>query len=79
MKTVTELPLQDCQPGREEVARGARMRPLLGTEFFVNFPISTQDGGIGLTCSHIIEGAARVGCHALVLGRVAAAFVRGSM
>ena len=38
-----------------------------------------REGGLGLTSSISIEGAAYIGCHALVLGRVVAASARGNL
>ena len=37
-----------------------------------------REGGLGLTSSSSIKGAAYIGCHALVLGRVVAASARGN-
>ena len=37
------------------------------------------EGGLGLTSSSSIKGAAYIGCHALVLGRVVAASARGNL
>ena len=38
-----------------------------------------QEGGLGLTSSSSIKGAAYIGCHALVLGRVVASPTRGDL
>ena len=38
-----------------------------------------REGGLGLTSSSSIKGAAYIGCHALVLGRVVAASARGNL
>ena len=38
-----------------------------------------QEGGLGLTSSISIKGAANIGCHALVLGRVVAASAQGNL
>ena len=38
-----------------------------------------REGGLGLTSSISIKGAAYIGCHALVLGRVVAASARGNL
>ena len=43
----------------------------------VHLPI--REGGLGLTSSTSIKGAAYIGCHALVLGRVVAASARGNL
>ena len=41
--------------------------------------IDIREGGLGLTSSSSIKGAAYVGCHALVLGRVVAASARRNL
>ena len=38
-----------------------------------------REDGLGLTSSNSIKGVAYIGCHALVLGRVIAAFTRGNL
>ena len=38
-----------------------------------------QEGGLGLTSSSSIKSAVYIGCHALVLGRVVAAYARGNL
>ena len=38
-----------------------------------------REGGLELTSSSSIKGAAYIGCHALVLGRVVAASARGNL
>ena len=38
-----------------------------------------REGGLGLTSSSSIKGAAFIGCHALVLGRVITASARGNL
>ena len=42
-------------------------------------PPAIREGGLGLTSSTSIKGAAYIGCHALVLGRVVAASARGHL
>ena len=48
-----------------------------GTLRQAHLPI--REGVLGLTSSISIKGAAYIGCHALVLGRVAAASARGNL
>ena len=38
-----------------------------------------REGGLGLTSSSSIKGAAYIGCHALILGRFVAASARGNL
>ena len=41
--------------------------------------LSIREGGLGLTSSSSIKGAAYIGCHALALGRAIVAFARGNL
>ena len=41
--------------------------------------LPVREGGLGLTSSSSIKGAAYIGCHALALGRVVAASARGNL
>ena len=49
----------------------------LGHDTLRQAHLPIREGGLGLTSSISIKGAAYIGCHALVLGRVVAASVRG--
>ena len=51
----------------------------LGHDFLRQAHLPIREGGLGLTSSTSIEGAAYIGCHALVLGRVVAASARGNL
>ena len=51
----------------------------LGHEALLPAHEPIQEGGLGLTSSNFIKGAAYIGCHALVLRRVVAAFTRGNL
>ena len=50
---------------------------LINTHTHTHLPI--RKGGLGLTSSSSIKGAAYIGFHALVLGRVVAASARGNL
>ena len=49
----------------------------LGYDALRQAHLSIREGGLGLTSGSSIKGAAHIGCHALVLGRVVAASARG--
>ena len=51
----------------------------LGHDTLRQAHLPIREGGLGLTSSISIKGAAYIGCHALVLGRVVAAFARGNL
>ena len=51
----------------------------LGHEALRQPPLPTREGGLGLTSTSFTKGAAYVGCHALVLGRVVAASAGGNL
>ena len=51
----------------------------LGHDALRQTHLPIQEGGLGLTSSSSIKAAAYIGCHALVLGRVVAASVRGNL
>ena len=51
----------------------------LGHETLRQAQLPIRKGGLGLTSSTSIKGAAYIGCHALVLGRVLAASARGNL
>ena len=51
----------------------------LGHEALRQVHLPIREGGLGLTSSSSIKGAAYIGCHALVLGRVVAASARGNL
>ena len=51
----------------------------LGHDALRQAHLPIQEGGLGLTSSSSIKGAAYIGCHALVLGRVVAASARGNL
>ena len=51
----------------------------LGREALRQAHLPIREGGLGLTSSNSIKGAAYIGCHALVLGRVVAASARGNL
>ena len=51
----------------------------MGHETLRQAHLSIREGGLGLTSSSSIKGAAYIGCHALVLGRVVAASARGDL
>ena len=67
-------------PTPEEVAHDPTVcenQTYLGHGALRQAHLPTQEGGLGLTSSSSIQGAAYIGCHALVLGRVVAASARG--
>ena len=51
----------------------------LGHEALRQAHLPIREGGLGLTSSSSIKGAAYIGCHALVLGRVVIASARGNL
>ena len=51
----------------------------LGHDALRQAHLPIREGGLGLTSSSSINGAAYIGCHALVLGLVVAASVRGNL
>ena len=67
-------------PTPEEVAHDSTVcqnQTYLGHEALRQAHLPIREGGLGLTSSSSIKGAAYIGCHALVLGRVVAASARG--
>ena len=51
----------------------------LGHDALRQAHLPIREGGLGLTSSSSIKGAAYIGCHALVLGRAVAASARGNL
>ena len=69
-------------PTPEEVAHDptvCQTQTYKGHEALRQVHLPIRIGGLGLTSSSSIKGAVCVGCHALVLGRVVAASVRGNI
>ena len=69
-------------PTPEEVAHDPTVcqnQTYLGHEALRQAHLPIREGGLGLTSSSSIKGAAYIGCHALVLGRVVAASARGNV
>ena len=69
-------------PTPEEVAHDPTVcqnQTYLGHEALRQAHLPIREGGLGLTSSSSIKGAAYIGCHALVLGRVVAASARGNL
>ena len=69
-------------PPPEEVAHDptvCRNQTYLGHEALRKAHLPIREGGNGLTSRSSIKGAAYIGCHALVLGRVVAASARGNL
>ena len=69
-------------PTPEEVAHDPTVRQnqtYLGHDALRQAHLPIREGALGLTSSNSIKGAAYIGCHALVLGRVVAAFARGNL
>ena len=69
-------------PTPEEVARDlsvCQTQTYLGHEALRQAHLPIREGGLGLTSSDAIKGAAYIGCQALVLGRVVAASARGNL
>ena len=69
-------------PTPEEVAHDLSVcqnQTYLGHEALRQAHLPTREGGLGLTSSSSIKGAAYIGCHALVLGRVDAASAWGNL
>ena len=68
-------------PTPEEVAYDPTVcqnQTYLGHDALRQTHLPIREGGLGLTSSSSIKGAAYIGCHALVLGRVVAASARGT-
>ena len=69
-------------PTPEEVAHDPTLcqsQTCLGHDALRQAHLPIREGGLGLTSSSSIKGAAYIGCHALVLGRVVAASARGNL
>ena len=69
-------------PTPEEVAHDPTVcqnHTYLGHDALRQAHLPIREGGLGLTSSSSIKGAAYIGCHALVLGRVVAASARGNL
>ena len=69
-------------PTEEEVAHDPTVcqnQSYLGHEALRQAHLPIREGGLGFTSSSSIKGAAYIGCHALVLGRVVAASARGNL
>ena len=69
-------------PTPEEVAHDPTVcqnQNYLGHDALRQARLPIREGGLGLTSSSSINGAAYIGCHALVLGRVVAASARGNL
>ena len=65
-------------PTTEEVAHDPSVcQDHLGNAALRQAHLPIREGGLGLTSSDAIKGAAYIGCHALVLGHVVAACARG--
>ena len=68
-------------PTPEEVAHDPTVcqnQTYLGHDALRQAHLPIREGGLGLTSSSSIKGAAYIGCHALVLGRVVAASAGGT-
>ena len=68
-------------PTPEEVAHDPTVcqnQTYLGHDALRQAHLPIRESGLGLTSSSSIKGAAYIGCHALVLGRVVAASARGT-
>ena len=69
-------------PTPEEVAHDPTVcqnQTYLGHDALRQAHLPIREGGLGLTTSSSIKGAAYIGCHAPVLGRVVAASARGNL
>ena len=69
-------------PTPEEVAHdhtGCQNQTYLGHEDLRQAHLPIREDGVGLTSSISIKGAAYIGCHATVLGRIVAASARGNL
>ena len=69
-------------PTPEEVAHDPTVcqnQTFLGHDTLRQAHLPIREGGLGLTSSSSIKGAAYIGCHTLVLGRVVAASARGNL
>ena len=68
-------------PTPEEVAHPTvcQNQTYLGHEALRQNHLPIREDGLRLTSSSFMKGAAYIGCHALVLGRVVAAFARGNL
>ena len=69
------------KPTPEEVVHPTvcQNQTYLGHEALRQAHLPIQDNGLGLTSSSSVKGTAYIGCHALVLGRIVAAFARGNL
>ena len=68
-------------PTPEKVAHDSTVcqnQTYLGHDALRQTHLPIREGGLGLTSSSSIKGAAYVGCHALVMGRVVAGSARGT-
>ena len=69
-------------PTPEEVAHDSfvcQNQTYLGHDALRQAHLPIREGGLGFTSSSSIKGAAYIGCHALVLGRVVAVSARGNL
>ena len=69
-------------PTPEEIAHDPTVcqnQTYLGRDALRQAHLPIREGGLRLTSSSSIKGAAYIGCHALVLGRVVAASARGNL
>ena len=69
-------------PTPEKVAHNPTVcqnQTYLGHDALRQAHLPIREGGLGLTSSSSIKGAAYIGCHVLVLGRVVAASARGNL
>ena len=69
-------------PTPEKVAHDPSVRQnqtYLGHEVLRQPHLPIREGGLGLTSSSAIKGAAYIGCHALILGRVVTASASGNL
>ena len=69
-------------PTPDEVAHDPTVcqnQTYLGHDALQQAHLPIREGGLGLTSSSSIKGAAYIGCHALVLERVVAASTRGNL
>ena len=76
------MPTAAGLPTPEQVARDpivCQNRTYLGHDTLRSAYLPILEGGLGLTSSNFITGAAYIGCHALVLGCVASVSARGNL
>ena len=69
-------------PTPEEIAHNptvCQKQTYLGHEALRQAHLPIREGGLGPTSSSLVKGAAYIGCHALVLGRVVAPSARGNL